>query len=61
MTPPPLLNVFERNMPPGGVLREDSRYTEKKVWQFQSGTLVIGRQLIQGEMGKTDLKLVRIN
>ena len=61
MTPPPL-NVFERNMPPrGGGLREDSRYTEKKVWQLQSGTLVIGRQLIQGEMGKTDLKLVRIN
>ena len=45
----------------GGGLREDSRYTEKNVWQFQSGTLVIGRQLIQGEMGKTDLKLVRIN
>lgn len=44
-----------------GGLREDLRYTEKKVWQFQSGTLVIGRQLIQGEMGKTDLKLVRIN
>ena len=49
--PPPHPNVFERNMPPGG-LREDLRYTEKKVWQFQSGTLVIGRQLIQGEWVK---------
>ena len=47
--------------PREGGLREGLRYTDKKVWQFQSGTLVIGRQLIQGEMGKADFKLVRIN
>lgn len=59
--PPPLSQMCSKEIIPPRGLREDLRYTDKKVWQFQSGTLVIGRQLIQGEMGKTDLKLVRIN
>ena len=33
----------------GRGLIEDLRYTDQKVWQFQSGTEVIGRQLIQDE------------
>ena len=61
MTPHPPTQMCLKEICLQGGLREDLRYTEKKVWQSQSGTLVIGRQLIQGEMGKTDLKLVRIN
>lgn len=47
--------------PPGGGLREDSRYTQKKGLAVPERHLSDQQQLIQGEMGKTDLKLVRIN
>ena len=47
--------------PPRGGLREDLRYTEKKGLAVPEWHLSDQQQLIQGEMGKTDLKLVRTN